>query len=76
MNAKRREAISALLDGMVDFVPARDIGAVLGIDLTTLNRDLAEMEMQGLAERCTLRKAKGSTLAWRLKDDDSNTSHL
>ena len=74
MNAKRREAISALLDGMADYIPVRDISAVLGIDLTTINRELAEMEMHGLAESCKMRKGKGSLMAWRLKDDDGHAS--
>lgn len=65
----RREAISAFLDGMIDYVPVREISATLGVDITTLNRDLHEMEMYGLAEHTMIRNTKGSRLAWRLKDD-------
>jgi len=81
MNPERRNAISAILDGARDFIPARDISAVLGIDITTLNVELNEMEIDGLVYKQNLHAVaggksfarghrKGSVLAWKLRDEE------
>lgn len=51
MNAGRRAALTGLMFGASDFIPERDLAIMLGDNCTDVQKELREMELDGLAER-------------------------
>lgn len=72
MNTERRAALTGLMYGMEEFIPHKDLAAMLGYTVTDVYNELRGMEIDGLVERQMERhrdpmKRYQPEVTWRLK---------